>query len=465
MARPNPTHRLRLPGFLQSDFRLARMARPITRFLDVEAAGGILLVVATLAALVWANSPWNASYESFWSTSLDLDVGPYHFHEDLLHWVNDGLMALFFFVVGLEIKRELVTGELRDRRAVVLPALAALGGMAVPALIYVAFNLGGDALAGWGIPMATDIAFALGVVALLGSRVPSPLKVFLLTLAIVDDIGAIVVIAVFYTDDLEPEFLLAAAAVAALVAVMRRVHVLYSPVYVAAGIALWLAIYESGVHATIAGVVMGMLTPARPRQSSIEAEAIVDTLEGRPELCADDVRDISAAIRDSVSVCDRLIDALHPWTSYVIVPVFALANAGFELSSDSLRDPSTVVLGVAAGLVVGKLLGVAGFTWLAVRLGIARLPGDVRWRQVVGIAALAGIGFTVSLFITALAFDDPAHQDDAKIAILGASVAAALLGTAIVWIRAEPSLGDEQPELAAAPAPVPASPREPSAEV
>jgi len=411
-----------------------------------------------VAALVWANSPWEASFASFWSTSLELDIGPYHFNEDLAHWVNDALMAVFFFVVGLEIKRELVTGELRDRRAVALPALAALGGMAVPALIYVAVNISGDSTAGWGIPMATDIAFALGIVALLGSRVPSPLKVFLLTLAIIDDIGAIVVIAVFYTDELEPSHLLLAAGVATSVAAMRRMNVRYTPVYVAAGMGLWLAVYESGVHATIAGVVMGMLTPALPRQSEIEAEAIVDTLELQPELCVDDVRDISAAIRDSVSLCERLIDALHPWTSYVIVPVFALANAGIALSTATLSDPSAVLLGVAAGLVIGKLVGVAGCTWLAVRLGIAELPADVRWRHVVGIGALAGIGFTVSLFITALAFDDLAQQDDAKVGILAASVAAAVLGVAILSVRREPSPPAEgstngTPEPASVPGP------------
>jgi Na+:H+ antiporter, NhaA family len=423
------------PSFLHSDRALARLARPLARFLQVEEAGGVVLVGATVVALIWANSPWDASYRSFWQTSIDLRIGPYEFSEDLAHWVNDALMAVFFFVVGLEIKRELVTGELRDRRNLALPALAALGGMVVPALIFSIVNLGGDGASGWGIPMATDIAFALALVAVLGSRVPAPLRVFLLTLAIVDDIGAIVVIAIFYADDVEPGFLLIAAGVAALVAIMRAVRVVYWPVYVIAGLGLWMAVYESGVHATIAGVAMGLLTPARPRQSAVEAEQIVDVLEGRAELSADDVREISASIRDSVSVCERLIDVLHPWTSYVIIPVFALANAGIVLGGDTFTNPSAVFGGVVIGLVVGKFVGVAGFTWLTVRLGLGRLPEAVEWTHVAGIAALAGVGFTVSLFVTALAYDSLALQEQAKAGILIASVAAAGIGLAILGFR------------------------------
>jgi NhaA family Na+:H+ antiporter len=416
---------------LQSESVLARAAQPFVRFLQVEAAGGILLVAATITALVWANSPWDAGYESFWATNVRVELGPYLFEEDLAHVVNDLLMAVFFFVVGMEIKRELVVGELRDRRSVALPAMAALGGMIVPAAIYLAFNAGGDGARGWGIPMATDIAFALGVVALLGSRVPGSVKVLLLTLAIVDDIGAIAVIAVFYTDALELDLLLVAGAIAVLVGVMHRARVIYSPLLAIMALALWLVVYESGVHATIAGVVMGLLTPARPFQTELEAEQIVDVLEGR-DLRADDVRATATLIRGSVSACDRLIDALHPWTSYVIVPVFALANAGIALSADAISDPSAVLTGVAVALVVGKLVGITTFSWLAVRLGFGRLPDGARWGHILGVACVAGIGFTVSLFITGLAFDAPTLQDDAKIGTLAASLVAAITGAVVL---------------------------------
>jgi NhaA family Na+:H+ antiporter len=422
------------PTFLQSDRMLARAAQPLVRFLHVEAAGGILLLLATVAALVWANSPWQSSYESLWSTPIRVEIGGFVFDEDLAHVVNDLLMAVFFFVVGMEIKRELVVGELADRRAVALPAMAALGGMLVPALIYAAFNAGGEGAGGWGIPMATDIAFALGVVALLGSCVPASVKVLLLTLAIVDDIGAIVVIAIFYADGIKPGLLLVALGLAAVIAVMHRGHVVYGPALVLMGIALWVVVFESGVHATIAGVVMGLLTPARPIQTELEAEEIVDLLEGRPDLRADDVRATATLIRGSVSACDRLIDALHPWTSFIIVPVFALANAGIVLTGEAISDPSPVLVGVAVGLVVGKLIGVAAFSWIAVRSGLARLPDGAAWGHIIGVAALAGIGFTVSLFITSLAFESPTLQDDAKIGTLAASIVAAVVGALLLRI-------------------------------
>jgi NhaA family Na+:H+ antiporter len=399
------------PTFLRSDRRLARAMQPMVRFLHIEAASAIVLLVATAAALVWANSRWQDGYESFWSTTIHLEVGSYVFDEDLVHLVNDALMALLFFVVGMEIKRELVVGELRDRRVVALPAFAALGGMVVPALIYTAFNAGGPGADGWGIPMATDIAFAMGVAALLGERVPAPVKVLLLTLAIVDDIGAIAVIAVFYTDDLRLRMLLVAGAVTALIYAMYRVNVTLAVLYAVAGIALWLAVYESGVHATIAGVALGLVTPARSADGGLASDAA------------------SAAI-DARSPCDRLIDLFHPWTSYVVLPIFALANAGVPLSMDSLRNPSDVFLGVSVGLVVGKLVGVVVFAWLAVRFGLGRLPPDTRWGHIVGLGALAGIGFTVSLFIAGLAFDPGTVQDDAKMGILIASAIAAALATA-----------------------------------
>ena len=420
------------PTFIQSDGMLARAAQPVVRFLGVEAAGGILLLGATLAALVWANSPWRSSYESFWSTSVGIDIGQYRFEEDLAHVVNDFLMAGFFFVVGMEIKRELVVGELANPRAVALPAIAALGGMVVPALIYTAFNASGSGSSGWAIPMATDIAFAVAVVALLGSRVPSTVKVLLLTLAIVDDIGAIAVIAIFYAEGVRPELLLLAVGLVVVVAIMHRLRVIYPPVLMMMGVGLWWVVFESGVHATIAGVMMGLLTPARPIQTELEAEEIVDVLEGRPDLRADDVRATATLIRRSVSACDRQIEAWHPWTSYVIVPVFALANAGVVLSGEAISDPSAVLTGVAVALVLGKLIGVTLFSWTAVRLGVGRLPDGAGWGHIVGVAAVAGIGFTVSLFITDLAFDTPEIRDQAKIGTFVGSIVAAILGTLLL---------------------------------
>ncbi len=394
-------------GFLASDGKLARAARPLVRFLSVEAAGGVLLVVASVAALVWANSPWRASYASLWSNEIRLEVGSYVFDEDLGHLINDLLMALFFFVVGMELKREAVVGELQDRRAIALPVMAALGGMLVPAALFVAINAGGPGVDGWGVPMATDIAFALGVLALLGSRVPAPVKILLLTLAIVDDIGAIVVIAVFYSDSISVGWLLIAAGLVCVVAILHRLSVISVPVLVAVGLALWLAVYESGVHATIAGVAMGLLLPARPRPGD------------------------AASIEASVSDCDRAIDALHPWTSYVIVPLFALANAGIELSGESLTQPSAVLVGVVVGLVVGKLIGVTAFSWLAVRLRLARLPDGVGWSHIVGVGALAGIGFTISLFVAGLAFTGDSLAD-AKTGILAASLISSILGASLL---------------------------------
>ncbi|MEO7396930.1 MAG: Na+/H+ antiporter NhaA [Ilumatobacteraceae bacterium] len=420
------------PSFLQSDRPLARAVRPFVRFSHIEAAGGIVLVAATVVALVWANSPWKASYESAWSTNVRFEFGSYIFHEELGHVVNDLLMAVFFLVVGMEIKRELVTGELRDRRTVALPAMAALGGMIIPAAIYLAFNSGGNGSRGWGIPMATDIAFALGVVALLGSRVPPAVKVLLLTLAIVDDIGAIIVIAIFYTDRVKFRFVIAAVVIAAVIALMHRARVVYSPLIMIAGCALWFTVFESGIHATIAGVVMGLLTPATPAQSDLEAEELVNVLETDDDIRADEVRATATLIRGSVSACDRLIEALHPVTSYVIIPLFALANAGITVSVDAISSPSTVLLGVAVALVAGKLIGITLFSWIAVKFGFGRLPDDVSWGHILGVGAIAGIGFTVSLFITGLAFDDTTIQADAKIGILIASIIAAAAGAAIL---------------------------------
>lgn len=380
------------------------LARPLRVFLATEAAGGIVLLAATVAALVWANSPLAASYGSVWDTTFGFELGAIDLRMDLHHWINDGLMTLFFFVVGLEIKRELVTGELNDARKAVIPVVAAIGGMVVPALVFVVFNAGGAGAAGWGIPMATDIAFAMGVLALLSERIPAGLKIFLLSLAIVDDIGAILVIALFYSSGIGFGWLAVAVSLLTAIVVLGRRGVAAIPIYVVLGVAVWLATLQSGVHATIAGAILGLLTPARTRPG------------------------------EEMSVAERLEGLLHPWTSFLVVPLFALANAGVALSLDGIADAlaSSISIGVALGLVVGKTAGISAATWLAVRTGLGRLPDEVRWRHIFGAATVAGIGFTVSLFITALAFDERALIAEAKIGVLLGSFVAGLAGAAIL---------------------------------
>lgn len=426
------------PTWLRSDRFLARsVARPLNRFLHIEASGGVLLVGAAVIALVWANSPWSASYRDLWASELTLDLAGHAITEDLRHWINDGLMTLFFFVIGLEIKQELTNGQLTSPRDAAIPAAGALGGMVVPALLYLAFNLGGDGIGGWGIPMATDVAFALGVLALLGSRVPAELKVLLLGLAIVDDVGAIIVIAAFYSDGLDAQWLAAAGAGLLLVALLRRVKVRYLPVYAVLGSAIWIATFESGVHATIAGVALGLLAPARAFLPEVDADRIAGKLSADQHVTAAEVRDISNQLRESIPVTERLQDFLHPWTSYLIVPLFALANAGIAVSGDSLSDAarSPITIGVVVGLVIGKLVGVAGAIFLASRLGIGRLPDGITTRHVLGMSGIAGIGFTVSIFVAGLAFDDTSVTDEAKIGVLVASAIAAALGSVILLLR------------------------------
>lgn len=374
---------------------LRRVVDPLTEFLRTEAATGVVLLGATVAALVWANV--GTTYSSFWATDV--------FGHGLGDWVDDGLMTVFFFVVALEIKREFVEGELRDRRRALTPVGAAIGGMIVPALIYLAINAGSDTARGWGIPIATDIAFAIGVLALLGSRVAPGLRLFLLTLAIVDDLGAIVVIALVYSTTIDVAWLAEAVALVVIVLVMRRFAV--SPWwYVVPAIALWFGVYESGVHATIAGVALGLLTPVHART-------------GAP-------------------VLDRLERTLHPWVGFVVVPLFALANAGVAIGGGAVREAFTAPLtwGVVIGLVIGKPIGVLVGTGVARAAG-GVLAAGVTGRQLVGGAVLAGIGFTVSLFVTNLAFDDPATLADARIAVMGASLVAGAAG-ALVLARPTP---------------------------
>jgi NhaA family Na+:H+ antiporter len=431
---PEPDHHRWHLTWMGSDQLLARrVAQPVARFLRIEAAGGMLMLVGTVAALVWFNVAAH-SYESFWNTATTIDVGGFRLDLTLQEWVNDGLMALFFFVAGMEIKREMVSGELREPKAAALPIIAALGGMIVPALIYTAFNQGGPGSNGWGIPMATDIAFAVGVVSLLGSRVPVQLKLFLLTLAVADDLGGIGVIAIFYSDGLAFGWLAGAFAVFLGMYLLRRLGVWWFPLYVVLGVVAWYFMLRSGVHATIAGVVIGFLTPTKPLRSGLQAETIADRLENQPELSAADVKNASFLIRESVPVDERLMDMLHPWTGFLIIPVFALANAAIPLNTTALSDAanSSITWGVALGLVIGKTIGVTGASWLAVRIGAARLPRGATWFHMFGAAVAAGIGFTVAIFITGISFTEVALQEDAKIGIFAASITAAVLSSIIL---------------------------------
>jgi Na+:H+ antiporter, NhaA family len=428
-----------------------RFVRPFVRFTRIEAASGLVLLAAAVAALIWANSRWSDTYFQILETQLTIEFGPFHLDESLLHLINDGLMAIFFFVVGLEIKRQLVLGDLRDPKAAALPVLAALGGMIFPAAIYLMFTLdaGGEAVRGWGIPMATDIAFAVGVVALLGSRVPSGAKLFLLTLAIADDIGAITVIAIFYTEDLDLRYLAFAIGGLVLARVANLVRVRSLAFYVPLGVVVWFLTLESGVHATLAGVALGLLTPARPLYPADEfdrrARAILDTFPNEPDSPearehADHeallLSDISA---EAVSPLSRLEHRLQIWSSFVVIPLFALANAGIDFRGVDLVETltSSVALGVAAGLVVGKTLGISLFAFIAVRTGIGRLPAGTDWTHVVGLAAVGGIGFTVALFVSSLAFTDPALDDLAKVGIFVGSLVAGVVG-ALILSRARP---------------------------
>lgn len=419
--------------WLGSDRFLARrLAMPMARFLQVEAAAGLLLVVATVAALVWANiSP--GGYHHFWTTSMGFRVGDFDLTLSFEEWVNEGLMEFFFFVVAIEIKRELVSGELRDRRAAALPVLAALGGMVLPALIFVAFTAGTPAVRGWGIPMATDIAFAVGIVSLLGSRVPVSLKLFLLTLAVVDDLGGILVIAIWYAQGIEWGWLAAAMVSFAVMYLLRRNRVWFIPIYVVVALFAWYFMLRSGVHATIAAVVIGFITPTSPLRGDLGIDRIATGLGDGSNLAATDVRVASKLIKDSVPVSDRLIDILHPWTAFLVVPVFALANAGIPLNGGDLRSAvsSRLTLGVFIALVVGKTVGVSVFSLVAIRMGIGARPRDASNLQIIGISIASGIGLTVSMFMAGVSFSDAQMQDHAKIGILMASAIAAM-GSAIV---------------------------------
>lgn len=429
-----------------------RVVQPTIRFMRTEAAGGFVIVAAAIVALIWANVASDA-YQDFWSTPIVLDLDVLRLAEPLQAWVNDALMAVFFFVVTLEIKREAVRGELSNRRQAALPVAAAIGGMVLPAVLFTALNAGGEGARGWGIPVATDIAFALGVLSLLGRRVPLQLKVFLLALAIADDIGGILIIALFYTDDLSFAWLGGALGVVAVILLMRERGVRPVLAYVAVGVVLWLCVFESGVHATIAGVVLGLLAPAealydraRLSRGIHQALRLFDATEGEPDphrrepAVHESLRRMEHLSREALSPLERLEEAFTPWSAFVVLPIFALANAGIRLNGDTLSAAvdSRVAWGVAVGLVVGKFVGIVSFAFLAVWLGLAARPAAVRWSQIGGAALLGGIGFTVAIFIAGLSYDDAQVVEEAKIGILVASLVAAVLGYVVLRLTTRP---------------------------
>lgn len=419
------------------------MVRPLERFLHQEAGSASLLLAAAVAALVWANA-WPDSYENAWNTVVSVDLGPLLIEEDLQHWINDLLMAVFFYVVALEVKREMVFGSLRDRRSAAVPAAAALGTVVGAALTYLAVNLIGDGdLRGWAIPIATDIAFAVGVLGLAGRRAPNELRAFMLTLAVVDDLGTIIVIGVFFTASISLTWLATAGALVIAVVVAQRIGMRSLVVYVLLAGLLWLAVFESGVHATLAGVTLGFLTPAaafHSRQATAEllGSHLSEMSSSDRDVSESTLLEASRLAEEAVSPLTRMEQHLHPWSAYAILPLFALANAGIPVSAEGIVDALTgpVGLGIALGLVIGAPLGGVLFAWSVIRLGPGRMPEGLDWPAIWGVAPLKGIGFTIAIFISTLAFDEVELQEQAKLAILIASAVAAIIGLTILYIRA-----------------------------
>ena len=411
-----------------------QLARPFVRFLRIEAAGGMVLMACTALALALANIPATAdAFHHFWHTPTSIGIGEFALNKPLEFWINDGLMTIFFFVVGLEIKREMVHGELRDPRTAALPLLGAVGGMVAPAGVYLLFE-SGPGRNGWGIPMATDIAFVVGFLALLGNRVPSGLKIFLLSLAIADDIGAVLVIAVFYSTDLSFVFLGLGGAGFALILLMSRIGVRAVPLYVLVGAAIWLCFLKSGVHPTIAGVILGLMTPTAAHIGENLLAAIVGHVYmSRPDLLKQNqpgvLESLQFSAQEARSPLERLETLLHPWVAFFVMPVFALANAGVTVEPAAVT--SAVALAVAAGLVVGKPVGITLFCWLAVKMNVARLPANVTWPVMAGAGCLGGIGFTMSIFVAGLALRGEL-LDAAKIGTLAGSCVSAALGCGVL---------------------------------
>ncbi len=435
MSESHEEHTTRPPWSWAPARALARsVSAPIERFLAIQSASGILLMLAAAIALVWANSAWSASYVSLWQTPIGVRLGEHAFERELGWWINDGLMAVFFFVVGLEIRREIHAGELSDLRRAALPLAAAVGGMIVPASIYVALNLGTDAVDGWGIPMATDIAFAVGVLTLLGQRVPAALRILLLALAVIDDVGAILVIALFYSNGIELAGVCVLAGGILGVLALQWWGVSSPWFYVVPALVVWGGAYAAGIHPTIAGVIVGLLTPVRAwfddkGLAAASARHVAGfRREMDPHARLAHLDGLRLASLEASAPVERLQHRFHGWVAYAIMPVFALANAGVALgSADFAGQGLRIFGGVVLGLACGKLIGILGCSWLAVRLGWAVLPDGVDWRGVTVVGLVGGIGFTMSLFIAGLALPPGAQLETAKLAILAGSCLVAVV--------------------------------------
>ncbi len=425
-------------GALQVKLRESLVTRalvmPIQQFIHIQGISSVFLLAAAIMALIWANSPWHESYHHVWEMELTLSRLRLPVHE----WINDALMAIFFFLVGMEIKHEIVHGELADVRRAALPIFGALGGMVVPALLYAGMSFRHPGQHGWGIPMATDIAFSLGVLGMV-KGVPSDLKIFLLTLAIADDIGAILVIAVFYSGSIDTTALFVGLVILAVIFSLLKLGISRPILYFVLGVGFWVAILRSGIHATIAGVILGFLVPTTAALSLDQFQDIATDMSRRfrDAMAAGDLKSaknllgsFDALLNNTESVSERLTRLLNDWVSFLVLPLFALANAGVTFSAGAWHGllTSRIAWGIVLGLVVGKPLGIVSFAKLAVRTGLAQLPNGASWKQIRAIGALAGIGFTVSIFISSLAFDDPEFLMEAKAAVLGASVLAGLIG-------------------------------------
>ncbi|HPE86957.1 MAG: Na+/H+ antiporter NhaA [Bacteroidia bacterium] len=431
----------------QETILLKRIKKPFSSFIHNEVSGGIVLLTCTILALVLANSFLGHAYEEFWHKEFSIGFTNNKISMGLAHWVNDFLMVIFFYVVGLEIKREMLVGELKSPKQAALPILAAFGGMVVPAFIFFLFNQGTDGIAGWGIPMATDIAFAIGVLTLMGKRAPLPLKIFLTALAIVDDLGAVLVIAVFYTSNLHLDALGIAGLILALLFIFNRIGIRSRVPYLLGGLLMWYFFMQSGVHTTIAGVLVAMATPSRTKIDSSCFQKDIhyhldkfrtwmdpdkNVLTNHRQLEA--VQSIELCCKRVMSPAQRNTEKLHPWVTFLILPVFALANAGVALHADNLLADFTspVAMGVFFGLVIGKPIGITLFSWLAVKSKMAKLPDHTTWKQLMGVACLGGIGFTMSLFVDNLAFPGMHYLEVAKIGILSASLTASAIG--LIWL-------------------------------
>ena len=426
--------------------RIEKILRPFQRFFRTQASGGIVLLICAVIAIAWANSPWSEYYDKLWVTNLTIGVKDFFLEKPLILWINDGLMAIFFFVVGLEIKRELIIGELASFKKASLPFAAALGGMVVPAVIYAIINSGSDSIRGWGIPMATDIAFAIGILALFGNKIPLALKIFLTALAIVDDLGAVIVIAIFYSTDIYMTSLLIAGIILIALIICNRLYIRHPIVYLLLGIALWLALLKSGVHATIAGVISAFTIPAKARINSKDfiekGKTIISNLESSENIGekVPSTKEFNSAVFHLESISSKVLSPMHRlehkltyWVAFFIMPVFALANAGLKIDLELMTNIfNPISLGIILGLVLGKQIGIVLFSWLFVKMKVAVLPKNVSWKQLHGVSAIAGIGFTMSLFIAGLAFDKMLFMQEAKLGILFASTIAGIIGAIIL---------------------------------